>query len=85
MDRPGSGPYGLASDSCSVPLGGIYALERIAGDLPEDQRTMREVLSAIVREHARPSAGPDPDRRGAPATDVQGAASVPGRLDFADD
>ncbi|OAA18350.1 hypothetical protein UG55_11144 [Frankia sp. EI5c] len=64
----------LGGDAIDSRLGGIHALERIAGDSPEDQRTVREVLSAFVREHARPPAAPGPDQPdGVPATDVQAA------------
>ncbi|ABW15604.1 pentapeptide repeat protein [Parafrankia sp. EAN1pec] len=44
----------LSSDAIDSRLGGIYALERIAWDSPADQSTVVEVLSAFVREHARP-------------------------------
>ncbi|MCK9904622.1 pentapeptide repeat-containing protein, partial [Frankia sp. Cpl3] len=64
----------------------VNALERIAGDSPEDQRTVREVLSAFAREHARPPAAPGPDRQSdVLATDVQAALAVLGRLDSTDD
>ena len=76
-----------------VVLGGIYALERIARDSPEDRATIAEVLTAYVRGHApRP-----PTRRGQPAADtateelpllqtwapdVQAAVTVLGRGQF---
>jgi Pentapeptide repeats (8 copies) len=71
----------LGSEKLDVRLGGIYALERTAVDSERDQPTVAEVLSAFVREHSRP---PDddsddrPDQR--PATDVQAAITVLGRL-----
>jgi Pentapeptide repeats (8 copies) len=71
----------LGSDKLDVRLGGIYAVERIAVDSERDQPTVAEVLSAFVREHSRP---PDddsdvrPDQR--PATDIQAAITVLGRL-----
>jgi uncharacterized protein YjbI with pentapeptide repeats len=36
----------------NVRLGGIYALERIANDSPDDRTTITEVLTAFVRGHA---------------------------------
>jgi Pentapeptide repeats (8 copies) len=70
----------LGSDKLDVRLGGIYALERIAVDSERDQPTVAEVLSAFVREHSRPPDDSDdrPDQR--PATDVQAAITVLGRL-----
>jgi membrane protein implicated in regulation of membrane protease activity len=38
----------LGSDKLAVRLGGIYALERIATDSPQDRATIAEVLSAFV-------------------------------------
>ena len=35
-----------------VRLGGIYALERIAGDSPRDHWTIMEILTAYVRQNA---------------------------------
>nr|MDT0663846.1 pentapeptide repeat-containing protein [Micromonospora sp. DSM 115978] len=76
----------LGSDTLDVRLGGLYALERIAIDSPDDHRIVVEVLSAFVREHARPPA-PGPARTPPPhaqdqrpATDVQTALTVLGRL-----
>jgi uncharacterized protein YjbI with pentapeptide repeats len=81
-------------DQLEVVLGGIYALERIARDSPDDQATIAEVLTAYVRTHA-----PWPPRRPgqyvADATveqvpamqswspDVQAALTVLGRGQFA--
>jgi uncharacterized protein YjbI with pentapeptide repeats len=42
----------LGSNELDVRLGGIYALERIARDSPEDHGPIMEVLTAYVREHA---------------------------------
>jgi uncharacterized protein YjbI with pentapeptide repeats len=76
----------LGADDITVRLGGIYALERIAKDSPADQRTVVEVVSAFVREKARPAA-PAKDGISAadagparPNTDVQAALTVLGRL-----
>jgi hypothetical protein len=81
----------LSADTIDSRLGGIYALERIAVDSPDDQRTVVEVLSAFVREHTRPpNPNPNPSPAGSPplpafttlATDVQAAVSILGRLPF---
>jgi Pentapeptide repeats (8 copies) len=42
----------LGSEELSVRLGGVYALERIARDSPEDQPQIMEVLTAFARERA---------------------------------
>jgi Pentapeptide repeats (8 copies) len=42
----------LGHDQLDVRLGGIYALERIARDSPDDRATIGEVLTAFVRSHA---------------------------------
>ncbi|MBI4339063.1 MAG: pentapeptide repeat-containing protein [Chloroflexi bacterium] len=42
----------LGEPKLEVRLGGIYALERIAGDSPRDHWTIVEVLTAYVRENA---------------------------------
>jgi hypothetical protein len=47
--------------SVDVRLGGIYALERLARESPEDHGAIMEILSAYLREHALgPSAGDEP-------------------------
>jgi hypothetical protein len=43
----------LGSTTLDIRLGGIYALERIAGDSPRDYATVMDVLSAFIRDHAR--------------------------------
>jgi Pentapeptide repeats (9 copies) len=84
----------LGSDHLDVRLGGIYALERIARDSPNDRATIGEVLTAYLRGHA-----PWPPRlEGQPpistpirevpflrlrAPDVQAALTVLGRGQFA--
>jgi pentapeptide repeat protein len=84
----------LGSGHLDVRLGGIYALERIALDSPDDRATIGEVLTAYVRGHA-----PWPPRlEGQPpveatieeiaflrlrAPDVQAALTVLGRGGFA--
>ena len=42
----------LGDEKLEVRLGGIYALERIARDSPNDQNAVTEVLATYVREHA---------------------------------
>jgi hypothetical protein len=42
----------LGHAELDVRLGGIYALERIANDSPDDRATIVEVLTAYVRGHA---------------------------------
>lgn len=66
----------IGSEKLDVRLGGIYALERLAVDSERDHPTVVEVLSAFVREHSTKHAG----ARLKPATDVQAAVTVLGRL-----
>ncbi|WP_158745019.1 pentapeptide repeat-containing protein [Streptomyces sp. NRRL S-1448] len=42
----------LGSDKLDIRLGGIYALQRIMKDSPEDQSTVVQVLAAYIRGHA---------------------------------
>lgn len=42
----------LGSEHLDVRVGGIYALQRIARDSPDDRATIEEVLTAFVRVHA---------------------------------
>src|SRR5208283_1279828 len=43
----------LGSDKLEVRLGGIYSLERISKESPEDYWTVMENLTAFVRERSR--------------------------------
>jgi uncharacterized protein YjbI with pentapeptide repeats len=43
----------LASDKMEMRLGGIYTLERISRESPDDYWTVMETLTAFVRERAR--------------------------------
>jgi Pentapeptide repeats (8 copies) len=85
----------LGDQELAVRLGGIYALEQLARHFPEREHpTVVEVLSAFVRDgsrrqSARPdeaaerthSAAPEIDtEQPQPATDVQAALTVLGRL-----
>jgi hypothetical protein len=76
----------LGHDSSDVQLGGIYALERIALDSVRDRAVISEVLSAFIRERAKPDPsrtdlGPEVDPRSmaGPTTVVQAALTVLGR------
>ena len=53
----------LGNDSIHVRLGGIYALERLAREAPDDHGPIVEILTAYVRERAgrRPPAPPADD------------------------
>jgi uncharacterized protein YjbI with pentapeptide repeats len=42
----------LGSDSLTVRLGGLYALERIGKDSPDDQAAVVEIVSAFIRHQA---------------------------------
>jgi Pentapeptide repeats (8 copies) len=62
----------LGSDKEDVQLGGIYTLERIAKDSPEDRRTVQAVLGGYVRTHARWVAGsPEVSQHPTPTVDMQ--------------
>jgi Pentapeptide repeats (8 copies) len=71
----------LGDDGLTIRLGGIYALERITVDSERDHPTFVEVLSAFVRESAAaPPPDDGPEQKPKPATDVQAALTVLGRL-----
>lgn len=42
----------LANQDLAVRLGGLYALEQILRDSPEEHQTIIEVLSAYIRQHS---------------------------------
>jgi uncharacterized protein YjbI with pentapeptide repeats len=80
----------LGHEKQDVRLGGIYALERIANDSPQDRATVVEVLTAFVRDRAPwPPRRPDQPGEDTPinevpplrarAMDVQAALTVLGR------
>jgi hypothetical protein len=84
------------ADKLQIRLGGIYALERLAHDSPEDQPTIVEVLSTFIRTTAGITEyiGDDDSgrsmwqcMRGEPniPTDVQAALTVIGRRNTTDD
>lgn len=72
----------LGSDKLEVRIGGIYALGRIARDSPADQATVRDVLSALVREHTGRTDGGLRPRGTRVAADVQASLSVLGRAEM---
>ena len=47
----------LGSDKLEVRLGGIYSLERISKESPDDYWTVMESLTAFVRERKRAHVG----------------------------
>jgi hypothetical protein len=50
----------VGSDNPDVRIGGIYALERIAMNSPQDRNTVQYILGAFVRNHAPwPVGAPD--------------------------
>jgi uncharacterized protein YjbI with pentapeptide repeats len=74
----------LGSKQLDLRLGGIYALERVARESPNDHGPAMEILTAYVREHARrrprnvrEARGDDAPSR--PTTDVQAVLTVFGR------
>jgi Pentapeptide repeats (8 copies) len=85
----------LGNENLDVRLGGIYALERIARDSPDDQATIAEILTAYIRTHAPwPPTLPGQYVATAPiddvrelqvrAPDVQACLTVLGRGGFAE-
>jgi len=70
----------LGSGKLDVQLGGIYSLERLARDSPEDRVVVFEVLGAYVRTHSprTPDCGKS-SGEAALAVDVQAALTVIGR------
>jgi pentapeptide repeat protein len=86
----------LGAPNVDVRIGGIYALERIARNSPDDGDAVTEILSAFVRSHSpwpAPPPAADPKTAGVPASspsppptlatrasDAQAALTVLGRL-----
>lgn len=60
----------------TVKLGGIYTLERIAKDSPEDSITIMEVLAAYIRENSRIEEGENEYLQKYVSTDIHAALSV---------
>jgi uncharacterized protein YjbI with pentapeptide repeats len=76
----------LASEKIEARLGGIYTLERISRESPDDYRVVMETLTAFVREHAR---WKERDKfvnlyydEPEPATDIAAVLTVIDRRDF---
>lgn len=82
-DRFNAAIGNLSSPAVDVRLGGVYGLERLMRDSPDDQPTVVTLLTAYVRGHADGEAGGAPDAR--PATDVQAAMTVLANRDPARD
>lgn len=53
----------LGSDKAPVRMGGFYALERLAQDVPEQRQTIVNVVCAYLRLEARPDSGEDEVRK----------------------
>jgi uncharacterized protein YjbI with pentapeptide repeats len=79
----------LGNDKIEIRLGGIYALERISTESPDDYRMVMEIITAFIRENAKWN---DSDRRSigqiecqegtdftTPRTDVAAAFGLIGR------
>lgn len=82
----------LGSHTIDVTIGGIYALERIARDSPQDHPIVMEVLAACIREHSSEQWPlPSSDELGAELpdrttrADVQAALTVIARRDVTRD
>ena len=86
----------LASDKMEMRLGGIYTLERISRESPDDYWTVMETLCAFVRERARWKASEEAlsetmarfyakaettESRNSAPTDIAAALAVIGRRD----
>ena len=69
------------TDSLVIRLGGIYALERIAGDSVRDHHAVMEIFSVYVREHAPLAMCKGMTLQPHPATDVQAILTAIGRRD----
>jgi uncharacterized protein YjbI with pentapeptide repeats len=60
----------LGSTKDDVQVGGVYSLERIANDSPDDRRTVQAVLAAVVRAHAPwPVGAPNGPQHPSPTVD----------------
>lgn len=60
----------LGSKNLDVRIGGIYALERIAKNSPDDRSTIQYILAAFVRHHASwPAGRPDGPQHPTPTVD----------------
>ncbi|MFI1914266.1 pentapeptide repeat-containing protein [Nocardia sp. NPDC020380] len=81
-DRYAKAVEELGNSTLEMRLGGIYLLERLASDSPDDRASIFAVLSAFVRTHAPSGPGcGGADRGSAPTADVQAVLTVIGRRD----
>ncbi|MGV9411442.1 pentapeptide repeat-containing protein [Nocardia sp. NPDC003693] len=71
----------LGSEKLDVRLGGVYLLERLATDSPNDRPQIFEVLSAFVRTHAPNTPACNAQPEAMVSTDVQAVLTVIGRRD----
>ncbi|MET8002423.1 pentapeptide repeat-containing protein [Nonomuraea glycinis] len=67
----------LGSTKSDVRLGGIYALQRLAADSTRDRDSIRNVLSAFVRNHDRCTLQPGEKTPPKQCSDGNGAISAP--------
>lgn len=82
MERFSNATENLEGTQLSVRLGGIYGLERIAKDSPEDHWPVMEVLTAYVREKATltsPLPVPSNKQHPRPPMDIQAVLTIIGR------
>jgi len=70
----------LGASDAAERLGGIYALQRLSYDSPQDQTTVMRVLSSFIRIHARDKPPPGPYKNYLPV-DVSAALYVIGNRD----
>jgi uncharacterized protein YjbI with pentapeptide repeats len=87
MERFAKAAESLEAPNVSARLGGIYGLERIAKDSPDDHVTIMEVLTAFLREKAHLTTPlPAPKDRNHPRSpiDIQAALTVLGRREWRD-
>jgi len=73
----------LGSKKLEIRLGGIYSLERIAKDSPDDHGTVMEVLASFIREKSPVAVSLDKDI--GITIDIQAALTVIGRRNSGND
>jgi len=67
----------LGHDGLAVRIGALYALERIADDSERDRQMVIEVVTAYIREHAKPPTSPPADiGKEQPSPDIAAAVNV---------
>ncbi|MFE3187660.1 pentapeptide repeat-containing protein [Nocardia sp. NPDC059240] len=66
----------LDNQGLDIRLGGIYLLERLASDSPQDRSSIFEILSAFLRSHSPNNGNCGQDHDAVLATDVQAALRV---------